>query len=416
MKRVAFLFLVTTFLLTGCGLGSKVIVSSTGEAPTPIEEVITPEPSETSGVPTESATPEPIVSPTPEPTAGVEIRQLAYAAADGNIHLMDLLTGADTALTDDATLKLTDIDEEIAYYNLSWSSDGLLLAYQRQTARRVDTGMNYSYSLWVYDSAEGSRREVLSGVQTAGFSWRPGTHQLTYAQSVHEGYFTSRAELDRTKATGIWSIDVDAGSAPVELVPPSAGYAVVAPRWSADGRIVAFNEVFAMEGTGYLAYYNMDTARYSRLEKAIGGYDLAPDGAWMVYDTQTYIASGTERVWKSKMDGSSTEMISPDYTAGYATAPRLSPDASLVAYFKGTALPGDPGGDLKELFVQAPAAGATPQSLGTFDMPTSIEWMPDGSGLILTVGPWDGMEIYFVSLVDGSAVKLADGSEPAARP
>lgn len=416
MKRAAFLFLVTTFLLSGCGLGAKVIVTSTGEAPTPVEELITSAPVETTEVPTESATPEPILTLTPEPAAASEYNQLAYVAADGNMHLMDLLSGTDTALTDDATRSLTDYEEEVGYYNLTWSSDGLLLAYQRQTAISIESGLEYHFSLWVYDPADGSRREVLADVQTAGFSWRPGTHQLTYAQSVHEGYFSSRAAVDSTKAAGIWSIDVDAGSAPVELIPPSAGYSLVVPRWSPDGRIVAFNEVIAMEGTGYFSSYNLETGNYSRLEKAIGGYDLAPDGSWMVYDTQTYIVSGTERIWKSKIDGSSATMISPDYAEGYATAPRLSPDAALVAYFKGTGLPGDPGGDLKELFVQAPAAGATPQSLGSFDQPTSLDWTPDGRSLIVTVGPWDKMALMLVSLADGTAIKLADGSEPAARP
>jgi len=416
MKRVAILFLVSTFLLTGCGLGAKVIVTSTGEAPTPVEEIITAAPSETTEVPTESATPEPESTLTPAPTLEGGNRGLAYVAVDGNIHLMDLTSGEDTALTDDGTRAGADVEEEVAYYNLTWSSNGKLLAYQRQTGKKIDSGLEYHYGLWVFDPADGSQREVLTDVQTAGFSWRPGTHVLTYGQGVHEGYFTSRAELDKSKATGIWSIDVDAGSAPAELVPPSPGFTIVAPRWSTDGRILAFNEVFAMEGMGFFAYYNLETSKYSRLDKAIGGYDLAPDGSWMVYDTQTYITNGTERIWKAKIDGSSAAMISPDYSEGYAAAPRLSPDAALVAYFKGTGLPGDPGGDLKELFVQPPAAGATPQSLGSFDQPSSIEWMPDGKSLILTVGPWDKMALMLVSVEDGTAVKLADGSEPAPQP
>lgn len=415
MKRVAFLLLVTAFLLAGCGLDPKTIVTSTGEAPTPVVEAITSVPSETTEVSAESATPEPIVTLTPEPTAAAVYNQMAYVAADGNIHLMDLTSGEDTVLTDDATSSGADVEEEVAYYNLTWSSDGLLLAYQRQLGKKITSGLEYHFSLLVYDPADGSQREVLSDVQTAGFAWRPGTHQLTYAQGVHEGYFTSRAELDKTKATGIWSVDVDAGSAPTELVPPSAGYSIVAPRWSADGRTVAFNEVYAMEGMGYFAYYNMEIAKYARLEKAIGSYTLAPDGSWMVYDTQTYITAGTERVWKSNLDGSSATMISPDYAEGYAVAPRLSPDASVVAYFKGMGLPGDPGGDTNELFVQPPAAGATPRSLGSFEQPTSLEWLPDGSGLVLTVGPWNKMELMLVSLADGTAVKLADGSDAAVR-
>lgn len=414
MKRIAFLILISTMLLAGCGSDSKVIPSVTGEAPTPVEESELPAPTDTAVPPIDTAAPEPTDAPTEEPAPAYSM--LAYIASDGNIHMKDLLSGEDEALTEDATLNMFRVEEEVVYSNLKWSSDGLLLAYQRQTARQVDSGMDYHFNLWVYDLAADSHREVLADVQTAGFDWRPGTHQLTFAYTVQEGYFTDRADVDETRATGIWGIDVDAGDALVEIAPPSGGYTVVGPHWSADGRIVSFDEIFGMEGTGYFAFFDMETGQYTRREQQVGGYDLAPDGSWLVFDTLTYIPSGMERIWKVNLDWTGAQRISPHYAEGYAFMPRLSPDANQVAYFKGMGMPGEPGMDQNELFVQPAVETNDPQSLGAFNTPMTLDWIADGKSLILTVDFPQAPQIITVRIADGTVEKLADGTGPAMRP
>ncbi|MHB1483017.1 MAG: TolB family protein, partial [Bellilinea sp.] len=309
MKRIAFLLLISTLLLAGCGLDPRVIASSTGEAPTPVVETIqaeTPTVKPETAVPTGTQAPEPTSLPTDEPKTLNNM--LAYVGSDGNLHLKDLVSGEDTALTEDAVQNAAG--DEVSYSSLEWSSDGLLLAYQRLTARSIAAGLEYHFSLWVYDPASGTHTEVLADVQTAGFAWRPGSHMLTFAYTVQEGYFSERATVDAALATGIWGVDVDAGGAPVEIAPPEGGYTVVAPHWSADGRIVAFDEIFGMEGTGYFAYYHMETGQYTRREQQVGGYDLASDGSWLVFDTLTYIASGMERIWRVNLDWTGAQRIS----------------------------------------------------------------------------------------------------------
>jgi len=417
MKRIGFLFILSTVLLAGCGLDPRVITSVTGEAPTPVEEIIvaeTPMLEPETAAPTDTPTPEPTPLPTDEPKTLYST--LAYVGADGNLQLKDLLTGGVTALTQDATLNLPEAEEEVAYSSLEWSSDGLLLAYQRQTARSIASGLEYHFSLWVYDLASDTHREMLSDVQTAGFAWQPGTHQLTFAYTVQEGYFTDRATVDETRATGIWGIDVDASGVPVEIVPPAGGYTVVAPNWSADGRIVAFDEIFGMEGTGYFAYYDMQTAEYTRREQQVGGYDLAADGSWLVFDNLTYIPNGMERIWRVNLDWTGAQRISPHYGEGYAFFPRLSADGSQVAYLKGTGLPGETSMDEYEIFVQPTVETNDPQSFGRVLSPMTLDWTPDGKSLILTVDAPSDMKIIAVQLADGTVEKLADGSYPAVRP
>ena len=413
MKRIAFLILLTTLLLAGCAGGPKVITQPIAEAPTPAPNVETAAPVDTA-VPTTApvATDMPVATAVPPAESGI----LAYVATDGNITLKNLADGSETKLTDDAIAITAGGDQAIEYFDLAWSSDGQILAATRLVAKPVDSGLQFTFGLVVYDMNTRVIREVLAETQTAGFAWRPGTHVLTYAKLVEEGYFTSRAELDSSKANGIWAVDVDAGGAPFELVPPSGGYSVVSPQWSADGRIVAFAEVVAMEGSGNFAYYDMEKNEYVRREQAVGGFDLLPDGSGLVYDLMTYIPNGTERIWVVNLDWTGAQRISPDYTDGYAFGPRLSPDGKQVAYWKGISLPGDPGGDHDELFVQPVAPTTDPRSLGIVVAPVTWDWLADGKSLLLTVGATELREIITIRLEDATQHKLAEGNFPAMQP
>lgn len=412
MKQIAVLILLSVVTLSGCGNGPKGI----SEAPTP-EIVDTAAPVDTVA-PTDQPAPTqaPTDLPGPISTVAAEYQMLAYVAHDGNVYLKDLLTDKELALTDDATFSLPDPEEIVEYHDLAWSSDGLLLVFQRVTASATDSGRDYHFNLWVFDVLAGSLSEVLADVQTAGFAWRPGTHQLTYALTVQEGYFTARAEVNSASATGIFSIDVDAGSDPVEIVTPSGGFSLVAPQWSADGRTVAFSEIFGMEGTGNFAYYDFDAGEYVRREQQVGNYDLAPDGSRLVFDTLTYIPGGMERIWVVNLDWTGAQRISPHYGEGYAFGPKLSPDGQQVAYWKGLGMPGEPSADQNELFVQPLVETNDPKSYGMFQSPYSLDWLADGKSLILNVGDPEKQEIITIRLEDGYVDKLADGIYPAMRP
>jgi len=416
MKQIAVLILLSVVVLFGCGIGPKGISSATGEAPAPeIADTAAPvEPAAPTEQPAKTDAPTDV--PAPIATVVPEYQMLAYVARDGNIYLKDLLTGKDLALTDDATFSLPDPEKIVEYHDLAWSSDGLLLAFQRLTAAVTDSGRDYQFNLWVFDVLTGSINEVLADVQTAGFAWRPGTHQLTYALTVQEGYFTTRAEVNSASATGIFSIDVDAGSDPVEIVTPSGGFSLVSPQWSADGRILAFSEIFGMEGTGNFAYYDFDAGEYVRREQQVGNYDLMPDGSRLVFDTLTYIPGGMERIWIVNLDWTGAQRISPHYGEGYAFGPKLSPDGQQVAYWKGIGLPGEPSPDQNELFVQPVVETNDPKSYGMIKSPYSMEWVADGKSLLLNVGDPEKREIITIRLEDAFVDKLADGTYPAMGP
>ena len=417
MKQIAILILLSVLALSGCGIGPKGITSATGEEPTPEIAVDTAAPVDTPA-PTDQPAPTDAPKDLPAPIATVssEYHMLAYVSRDGNVYLKDLFNGTELALTDDATLGLTNPDEIVEYHDLIWSSDGLLLAFQRLTAAVTDSGRDYHFNLWVFDVQTGAISEVLADVQTAGFAWHPGTHQLTYALTVQEGYFTTRAEVNSASATGIFSIDVNAGSNPVEIVTPSGGFSLVSPQWSADGRILAFSEIFGMEGTGNFAYTNMDTGEYVRREQQVGNYDLMPDGSRLVFDTLTYMPGGMERIWVVNLDWTGAQRISPHYGEGYAFGPKLSPDGQQVAYWKGIGRPGEPSPDQNELFVQPVVETNDPKSYGVIDSPYSLDWMADGKSLILNVGDPEHREIITIRLEDASVDKLAAGTYPAMRP
>ena len=79
-------------------------------------------------------------------------------------------------------------------------------------------------------------------------------------------------------------------------------------------------------------------------------------------------------------------------------------------------MPGEPGMDQNELFVQPAVETNDPQSLGAFNTPMTLDWTADGKSLILTVDFPQAPQIITVKIADGTVEKLADGTGPAMRP
>ena len=119
-----------------------------------------------------------------------------------------------------------------------------------------------------------------------GFSWRPGTHIISYSLMTDPNYFTARGAVDESLAKGILGFDVDTMQA-MELVPPQ-GYSLIWPHWSPDGRFVGFDEILYMEGRGNFAYYDFEDQEYISWKRPIGSYQWSQDGENLVYDYLTY--------------------------------------------------------------------------------------------------------------------------------
>ena len=399
--RALFVITLLVLLITGCAVSPQ---SESPQIPdTPLD---TPPAAEDH--PGEPA-------PLPEENGG-EIPAavlLAFVDEEGNLALLNLETGEIKRLTDDASPDgYSSGSDVINYYQPKWSSDGTLLAFERQHGRKISEGYEFRNSLRVYDSKSDSIRTVLENVTLAGYDWQPGKHALAFALAVEPAYFQSRQGVDSSAAGGIWLADLDSGAS-TALVEPERGFALVNPRWSPDGQFIGFEELLYMEGRGNFAYFELASSSYFAREKAIGNYAWSPDGEWLAYDNLAYLPTGEERITTSRRDGSQETQLSPDYAKSYAYLPLISPDGSNVAYLLENM---DEEMTIHRVLVQS-SQGGDVTDLGVVEQPNSLQWSTDGARLFLASGYYPASsQIIVIDLADGSLSTLIKGSQPALQP
>ena len=355
----------------------------------------------------DTPTPQPSETSTGEPVGPVGL--IAYVGSDGNLWLLERATGEVRPLTEDALAwqpGSQDQTQTITYCCVAWSSDGELLAYQREVGDAVESGMQYTFELWGYEPESDQARLLLENMQTAGFSWRPGTHWISFGLTTDPAYFVSRGETSAELAKGIWGVEYETVQVG-ELVTPTRGLSLVVPQWSADGSILAFDEVYLMEGRGKFAYYDFEAQEYVAWDEVIGGYSLSPDGEWIAFDTLAYTASGTERIWLRTRLGDLAETISPEDLGGYAFGPVFSPQGDRIAYLASLGGPDDPQ---NTLLVYDLTSRETLE-LGSFESVMWLSWSPDGERLLFSAGPYPDQQVMEVALADGSSSVLAQGSQ-----
>jgi Tol biopolymer transport system component len=296
-----------------------------------------------------------------------------------------------------------------SYDDPQWSSDGKLLAYERQTGTPIESGYQFQFDLLVYELANDQTRLVLVNQQTAGYAWKPGAYLITYGTMIDMQYFLNR---DPQYANGIWAVDIETGE-PYELVAPQGGRPLVRPNWSPDGRFLGFDEVLYTEGRGDFAYYDFETQQYIAWKEVIGAYSWSPDGEWITYDKQGYIAQGDERIWLNTPQKDDERAFSPQYEQGYSFSPVFSPQGDRIAYLSNL---GDLENTQISLFV-VDVTGSEGPSLGTFEQTWKLDWSPDGKWLALNNGSDNkNQQILIVSSEDGSTQPLAQGSAFAWQP
>ena len=361
-----------------------------------------------------TATPEPTVEPTPEPspTSPPPVQWMAYIGRDGNLHLLELISGERRQMTTDAAAPSpSNSGNAIQYCCAQWSSDGQFLAYKRDVGVPMGDGYQYTYELWVHNFTNNTPVRLYENLPLAGLSWKPLSHLLTYAIAPEAEYFARRGGVDSSLAKGIWATDMDT-TQNSELVTPQNGFSLANPLWSRDGRLVAFEEIAYYEGRGNFAYYDFEAAEYIPWDEPIGFVDWSPDSQTLAYDTLTYTPRGDERIFLRPRLGADAQQLSPDYELGYAFWPRFSPTGEQMAYL---AEIGAFESMQYTLFVQ-PIAGGEARSLGVFSSAQNLSWLPDGSGLILATGAYEARQVIHVSLADGTVNTLAEGDSPALLP
>jgi dipeptidyl aminopeptidase/acylaminoacyl peptidase len=377
---------------------------------------------------TQSPTP-PASSPTAESAAATQpatvsqtqsLPYIAHIRLNGNVFLFDPATGRIRQVTGDATPfgPLPETAAETVLYSPGkWSSDGRLLAFERQHGRR-DTGsaeaqFEYDYSLWVYDATSNQSRLVLEGQQANGFAWQPGSHLIAYGLPVPSGYFTSEGEPSPELASGIMAVDADSGETR-QLVKPERGFTLADPQWAPNSQIVAFDELDNMEGQGSFAYYDLAGQKYVAWNTVIGAYQWTPDSLNVVYDTLTGTPAGDERIFIRPREKTAAIQLSPDGIPGFSHSPAVSLQGDRLAYI--TDIVNADSEVTSKLYVQ-PLQGGQPRELGDFEKPSDLAWSSDGQSLLLSSGgSYEERQVLIVSLADGSQSPALQGVFPSWQP
>jgi len=338
---------------------------------------------------------------------------VAYVNSDTNIRLINVLTGAVEEITLDGNPEMNMVvgESRVQYSDPRWSSDGRYLAFVMERMTLLADRADFQDNIMVYDVDNGTLNLILENQLLAGFNWQPGTNILSYAVITDSGYFTGKGEVDASLAHGILGVDVESGEQ-TELVKPQ-GYSLVLPRWSADGRFVMFNEIYLMEGSGQFAYYDLETQEYVTWEKPVGGYDLSPNSELISYDLLTYTPNGEEKIFINNLTGDNEVLFSAPLSENeYAFAPKFSPDGITLAYQIGSV--GLESG-LSRLVVQ-PLERDEPQTVYEGELIGDVVWSPDGTSLLVSIGPYEKPQLVLVNLANGSTRILTNGWKQSWQP
>jgi Tol biopolymer transport system component len=314
------------------------------------------------------------------------------------------VVGQAAQITTDATGSqgASTAETSVNYYFPQISGDGEWIAYRRDTGIPGDASMESSSGLWVHNLKSGKSRQVLSELP-GSFTWRPGTHQLTYAPAVPGSYFSGNPP-DASLARSVMSLDADTNET-TELLQPERGYSLAAFQWSPDGRYLGFDELVYIEGRGSFGYYDFETGTYAAWEDRIGNYSW--NDSQIYYDRLTYVATGTEEIFFRGLAGGDEQQLT-DYEAEYEYAfwPVVSPDGKRIAYLSGTI-----ESDSQTYLLQVQdLAGGEPVPLGSFEAVLNLSWSADGSQLLFSAGPWENQKLMAVKVSDGSAQVLGQGT------
>ncbi len=409
MKRFIFICMIGIISLAAC---SPIIdkqadpVTAIQQTPTQAIETQTP----LVEVPQPTATEIPTQIPTSTPESEI-VNWIAYVGLDGNVQLVDPLHGDQKALTEDGlSMTITSTEPYIQYSNPNWSSDGLFLAFKKTIITPLPDRQDYQDSLVIYDINTEESVEILAGETFTGFSWRPGTHVISYSLMTDPNYFTARGEVDESLAKGIMGFDVD-NMQTTELVSPQ-GYSIVWPHWSPDGRFVGFDEILYMEGRGFFAYYDFEDQEYISWERAIGSYQWSQDGENLVYDYLTYAPNGEERIFiNDRFDEDETQIVDADEDF-YLSNPLFSADDEQIIY-KETDLSLEANAtQLVLMDLESKEKEIILESADVFD----VLWSPDGESILVVIGPYDSPTIMEINVYHLTTRELGNGWWPAWQP
>jgi len=409
MKRLILLSIISIMALTACSpIIDKQVSPDTDRTQTPTHAIETLVPEEETPQPTPTEIPTQIPTNTSEPKTA---NWVAFVGLDGNVQLVDPLNDDQKMLTKDGlSMNTTSPDPYIQYSNPTWSSDGLFLAFKKTIITTLPDRQTYQDSLIVYKINEDESFEILNGETFTGFSWRPGTHVISYSLMTDPNYFTARGTVDESLAKGIMGFDIDTMQS-MELVSPQ-GYNLVWPHWSPDGRFVGFDEILYMEGRGNFAYYDFEDQEYVSWDRPIGVYDWSRDGENLVYDYLTYAPNGEERIFINDRYDEDETQIADTEANYYLSNPLFSPNGGQIIY-KETDLTLDANAtQLVVMNLESEHKEIILESADVFD----VIWSTDGEMVLVVIGPYNSPALMEVNLYDLTTREIGNGWWPAWQP
>ena len=277
----------------------------------------------------------------------------------------------------------------------AWSPDGRYIAFHRHTASQD--------GIYLVPALGGPERKLYSPRLGGdwGFEhldWSPDGKYLAFCENM------PGKKLLRISALSVMTLQKRVLTTP----PPSAMYGDWYPRYSPDGRTLAFQRGFAA-GDAEICRVPAAGGEVKRLtyNADVGGLAWTPDGAHLIYSASR---GGARGLWKMSMAGGENERLSVGMDDAYE--PVLSRDGRRLAYLRGFIdvniwrfqVPGEPG-----------PAKPPSRLIASTRYDVGPQYSPDGRRIVFQSGRSGNCCEIWTSASDGSkAVQLTHFGGPLA--
>lgn len=269
---------------------------------------LTPEP--------EVETPSPVITPFTslpgleiDPSFSPDGQKIAFASDDNGQRNFDIYIKQEGS---EKALRLTDDSGDDRYP--AWSPDGLFIAFVRSAG-----GSN---AVYLVPSLGGQERKIadLGLHHVQGTSWSPDGRRL--AVSIQREPFG---------AYSIFLVRVDTTSLARITTPPQYHFGDVAPRFSPDGKSIAFARCIS-EDVQDLFLYSLDTGELKQItfdSAAIAGLDWMPDAKSIVFASRREDGSG---LWRVNLTGGEPYGIAAADPGTSYESPSIAKGGSRLTY------------------------------------------------------------------------------------
>ncbi len=315
----------------------------------------------------------------------------------------------------------------------AWSPDGRYIAFCRHTESED--------GIFLVPALGGPERKLYpphmgAAWRVGGLGWSPDGKYLAFSEKL------PGEELRRVSVLSVETLNKRVVTSPV----PPVNLGDIRPRFSPDGKTLAFGRGFTAQGfdAWLVPAAGGQPQQVTRGNEGFGGFTWTPDSAHLIYAGSW---GGTWGLWRIPLAGGEPERL--PVGGEYALAPALSRDGQRLAYVeasedvniwryevpRGSERPKPPtkliastvpemaqqfspdgkrivfasgrSGNSSEIWV-ADSDGSNPVQLTNFEGPMAgtPRWSPDGRQVVFDCNAGDNEDIYTVSVEGGPPRRL----------